>query len=147
MIEDLIISLGYFVESIFLEYKLFIQTIVIIIGAITLTNLAGISFLLILMSSNDISDFIETVGNLLISSIEVLFSAIIELYLSSAFVIGAITLTSLAGISFLLILMNFNDISDFLETVGNLLIYSIEELWLAIIELGSEALGLADRPF
>jgi hypothetical protein len=132
----LIICLGNFFERIFSYYQLFIQTIVIIIGAITLTNLAGISFLLILMSSNDISDFIETVANLLISSIEVLFSAIIELYLSSAFVIGAITVTSLGGISFLLILMNFNDISDFLETVGNLLISSIEELWLAIIELG-----------
>jgi hypothetical protein len=75
----LIISLGIFVERIFSDYKLFIQTIVIIIGAITLTNLAGISFLLILINSDDISDFLETVGNQLISSIEELSIAIIEL--------------------------------------------------------------------
>ena len=78
-IEDLIISLGIFVERIFSDYKLFIQTIVIIIGAITLTNIAEISFLLILINSDDISDFLEIVGNLLISSIEELSIAIIEL--------------------------------------------------------------------
>ena len=75
----MIISLGIFVERIFSDYMVFIQTIVIIIGAITLTNLAGISFLLILINSDDISDFLEIVGNQLISSIEELSIAIIEL--------------------------------------------------------------------
>jgi hypothetical protein len=78
LIKDLIISLGNYFERILSDYKLFIQPIVIIIVAITLTNLAGISFLMILINSDDISDFLETVENLLISSIEELSLAIIE---------------------------------------------------------------------
>jgi hypothetical protein len=43
--------------------------------------------------------------------------------------------------------MNFNDISDFLETVGNQLISYIEILSFTIIELFWETLGLADQSF
>jgi len=79
LIVELIIYLGNSIVSTFSDYMVFIQTIIIIIGAITLTNLAGISFLLILINSDDISDFLEIVGNQLISSIEELSLAIIEL--------------------------------------------------------------------
>ena len=74
-----IIYLGNSIVSTFSDYMVFIKTIIIIIGAITLTNLAGISFLMILINSDDISDFLEIVGNQLISSIEELSLAIIEL--------------------------------------------------------------------
>ena len=114
-IEDFIISLGISIVSIFSDYKVLVQTILIIIGAISLTNLAGISFLLILINSNDISDFLETVGNQLISSIEVLSLAIIEL--------GWETL-GLADRSFLFLIKILKLIS------------------LAIIELGKSTLGL-----
>jgi hypothetical protein len=79
LIVESIIYLGNSIVSTFSDYMVFIKTIIIIIGAITLTNLAGISFLLILINSDDISDFLETVGNQLISSIEELSLAIIEL--------------------------------------------------------------------
>jgi len=117
---DLIITLAYFIVSIISDYKVLIQTIFIIIGAITVTNLAGISFLLILSNSNDISDFLETVGNQLISSIEVLSLAIIEL--------GWQTL-GLADRSFWF------------------LIKILKHLSLVIIELGKSTLVLADKSF
>ena len=78
LIVESIIYLGNSIVSTFSDYMVFIKTIIIIIGAITLTNLAGISFLMILINSDDISDFLETVENLLISSIEELSLAIIE---------------------------------------------------------------------
>jgi hypothetical protein len=119
-IEDFIISLGISIVSIFSDNKILVQTILIIIRAISLTNLAGISFLLILINSNDISDFLETVGNQLISSIEVLSLAIIEL--------GWETL-GLADRSFWFLIKIFKHLS------------------LAIIELGKSTLVLLAQSF
>ena len=119
-IEDFIISLGISIVSIFSDNKILVQTILIIIGAISLTNLSGISFLLILINSNDISHFLETLGNQLISSIEVLSLAIIEL--------GWETL-GLADRSFWFLIKIFKHLS------------------LAIIELGKSTLVLLAQSF
>ena len=119
-IEDFIISLGISIVSIFSDYKVLVQTILIIIGAISLTNLSGISFLLILINSNDISDFLETVGSQLIYPIEVLCLAIIEL--------GWETL-GLADRSFWFLIKIFKHLS------------------LAIIELGKSTLVLLAQSF
>jgi hypothetical protein len=119
-IEDFIISLGISIVSIFSDYKVLVQTILIIIGAISLTNLSGISFLLILINSNDISDFLETVGSQLIYPIEVLCLAIIEL--------GWETL-GLADRSFWFLIKILKHVS------------------LAILELGKSTMLLADKSF
>ena len=119
-IVEQIITLGKSIESIVSDYQLFIQTMIIVIGAITLTNLAGISFLLVLINSNTISDFLETLGSQLISSIEALSLALIELGQEA---LGLV--------------------DDFFW----FLIKIIEFLSLALIELGRSTLGLVGQSF
>ena len=119
-IVELIFTLGKSIESIVSDYQLFIQTMIIVIGAVTLTNLAGISFLLILINSNTISDFLETLGSQLITSIEVLSLSIIEL--------GQEAL-GLVDDSFWFLIKIF------------------EYLSLALIDLGRSTLGLLGQSF